>query len=88
MAGLVLTSIAHFDLNLFSWKVYPLQVIFLVSSLFRLLSFQIFRIVREPEEGSPREVIRILRSTRGMNIATGFNYLLHPFLVVEKEDRD
>ena len=88
LAGLVLTSIAHLDFHFFTWKVYPLQVIFLTSSLFRLLSFQIFKLVKEPEESTAKEIIRILRSLRGMNITNGFNYLLHPFAVVEKEDRD
>lgn len=88
LAGLVLTSIAHLDFHFFTWKVHPLQIIFLTSSLFRLLSFQIFKLVHEPEESTAKEVIRILRSLRGMNITNGFNYLLHPFTVVEKEDRD
>ena len=88
LAGLVLTSIAHLDFHIFTWKVHPLQIIFLTSSLFRLLSFQIFKLVQEPEESSAKEIIRILRSMRGMNITNGFNYLLHPFAVVEKEERD
>ena len=76
------------DFHLFAWNVYPLQIVFLTSSLFRLLSFQIFKFVREPEESSAKEIIRIIRSVRGMNITNGFNYLLHPFAVIEKEDRD
>lgn len=88
LAGLVLTTIAHLDFHLFTWKVHPLQIIFFTSSLFRLLSFQVFKLVREPEESSAKEIIRILRSMRGMNITNGFSYLLHPFAVVEKEERD
>ena len=88
LAGLVITSIADMDFHIFTWKVHALQIIFLTSSLFRLLSFQIFKLIREPEESTPKEIIRILRSMRGMNITNGFNYLLHPFEVVEKEDRD
>jgi MFS family permease len=78
--GFVLKSISGLDLQLASWRLFPVQVIFVISTLFRLLSFQLFKYVREPEEATVRQMVRVLRSIRGLNMATGFNYLLHPFI--------
>ena len=88
LAGLALSKMGHLDLHLFTWKISQLQIIFMTSTLLRLLSFQFIRRLQEPEAGSVGEVIRILRSIRGMGITNGFNYLLHPFIVIEKEIRE
>jgi hypothetical protein len=77
LAGFVLKSIGSLDLHLLSWHLFPIQVIFMASTLFRLLSFQLFKFVNEPEEVTVGQMARILRSVRGLNIATGFNYLLY-----------
>jgi MFS family permease len=88
LAGFVLKSLSELDLSLFSWKLLPLQVIFIASTLFRLLSFQFLKYVHEPEEVTVRQIVQILRSVRGLNIATGFSYLLHPFIEVTGEKRE
>jgi len=56
----------------------------LVSTVLRVLSLQILRWVSEPEETTLGQVIRVLRSVRGLNLASGFNALLHPFVEIEK----
>jgi MFS family permease len=88
LAGFVLRSMSDVDLSLFSWKLLPIQLIFIASTLFRLLSFQFFKYVHEPEEVPVRQMIRILRSVRGLNMANGFNYLLHPFVEIAGEKRE
>jgi hypothetical protein len=88
LGGHVLRSMSGLDVQLSSWTLLPLQVIFITSTLFRLLSFQLFRYVHEPEEATVGQMVRILRSVRGLNIASGFNYLLHPFIQGSRERRE
>ena len=64
---------------------FAIHITILTSTLLRLLSFQIIKLVHEPEEATVGEVVRVLRSMRGLNVANGFNHLLHPFVVIEKE---
>jgi MFS family permease len=87
VSGLILSSLIDRDFHLLSWEFHPLQGIFLISSLLRLLSLQLFRRVEEPEEVSVGQMVRILRGVRGLNMATGFNYLLHPFIEIGREIR-
>jgi MFS family permease len=84
LAGLAIKSGSNLTLQFFSWTVLPLQVIFVTSTLFRLLSLQLFKYVHEPEEVTVGQMVRILRSVRGLNMANGFNYLLHPFLEISR----
>ncbi len=84
LAGLAIKSGSNLTLQFFSWTVLPLQVIFMTSTLFRLLSLQLFKYVHEPEEVTVGQMVRILRSVRGLNMANGFNYLLHPFLEISR----
>ena len=88
LAGLAVKSATNLSLQFFSWTVFPLQVIFVTSTLFRLLSLQLFKYVHEPEEVTVGQVVRILRSVRGLNMANGFNYLLHPFLEISKNESE
>jgi len=83
LAGFILNSFSEVDLYLFSWKVLPIQLIFITSTLFRLLSFQFFKYVHEPEEFTLGQMVRVLRSVRGLNMATGFNHPLHPFIEIK-----
>jgi hypothetical protein len=53
----------------------------------RLLSFQLFKSVQEPEAVEVGQMVRILRSVRGLNMAAGFNYLLHPFVLTDEHER-
>jgi MFS family permease len=76
--GLVLKYMSELNLQLFSVTLLPLQVLFITSTLLRLLSFQLFKYVREPEEVTVGQMVRILRSVRGLNMASGFSNLLHP----------
>ncbi len=86
VSGLILKSIADVNYHIFSWKLLPLQVIFLTSTLLRFLSLQLFRYVSEPEEATIGDVVRILRSVRGLGMANGFSYLLHPFIEIAKKN--
>jgi len=85
LSGFVLKSISGLYFQLASWTLSPVQVIFVASTLFRLLSFQLFKYVHEPEEVTVGQMVRVLRSIRGLNMATGFNYLLHPFIQGPRE---
>jgi MFS family permease len=85
VAGLLLKCLALPHFHVFSFEVFPLHFIFLSSSVMRLLSFQLFRYISEPQEVEMGQMIRVLRSIRGLNIASGFNYLLHPFLEIARK---
>ena len=88
LAGFVLKSVGDVDLSLFSWNLLPIQLIFITSTFFRLLSFRFFKYVHEPEEVPVGQMIRILRGVRGLNMANGFNYLLHPFVEIRGEKNE
>jgi MFS family permease len=86
LSGLALKFMADLDLRLLDREIAPLQIVFLTSTLLRLFSIQLFKWVHEPEEATVGELVRVLRSVRGMNVATGFNYLLHPFIEITRKD--
>ena len=84
-AGLILRTVIHGDFQLFGSTVaHPLQMIFVISTLLRLFSLQIFRSVQEPQALSVGRMVRMLRSIRGLNVATGFNHILHPFFKTDE----
>ncbi len=85
LAGLALRSLDNVDLYVLGRSVVPLQAIFFTSTLLRLLSFQFLKYVHEPEEVPLGQLVRVLRGVRGLNTATGFNSLLHPFVEVAPE---
>jgi len=82
LAGLFLKLLGDLDFQIFSWNLVPLHLIFIISTLFRLLSIQILKYVREPEEAPVGQIVRVLRSARGLSMTNGFNYLLHPFIEI------
>jgi MFS family permease len=88
VAGTILMSIGDLRLHLFSYQVLPLHTIFLTSTLLRMLGRLLLNAVREPEEVSAGQLVRILRSVRGLNMANGFNYLLHPFIEIARKGRN
>jgi MFS family permease len=88
LAGSFLKSMGGLDLQLLSWKVLPLHVVFLISFISRLVSLQVFRSVREPEEVTVGQMVRIIRGVRGLNVATGFNFILHPFIEIAGGNRE
>jgi hypothetical protein len=85
VAGYILKSIGPLDLHILSWHLFPVQVIFMASTLFRFLSFQLFKFVHEPEALTVGQMVRILRSVRGLNAANGFSHPLHPFIEMKGE---
>ncbi len=87
VAGLILLSMGDLSVQFFPWKVLPLHVIFVTSTLLRVLSRQLLNSVREPEEVAVGQLVRILRSVRGLDMANGFNYLLHPFIEIVRKGR-
>jgi MFS family permease len=87
LSGFLVRNLAGVELEIFSWKLDPLQGVFLTSTVLRLLSLQFFKYVHEPEEMTVGQMFRIIRSVRGLNMATGFNYLLHPFVDFTGEKR-
>jgi MFS family permease len=87
VAGTILIAIGDLHIHLFSYQVLPLHCIFLTSTLLRMVSRLLFNSVREPEEVPAGQLVRILRSVRGLNMANGFNYLLHPFIEIVRKGR-
>jgi len=73
------------EIALLTWTFRPLQVIFLLSTAMRVLSLHFLKYVREPEEMTVRQMVRVIRSIRGLNMANGFNYLLHPFIDISRD---
>jgi hypothetical protein len=88
LAGSFLTAVSQVSFNLFTLHLVPIHIILLISTLMRLLSFQIIKRVHEPEEVGVSDMVRGLRSIRGLNLTNGFNNILHPFIAIEKENRD
>jgi Na+/melibiose symporter-like transporter len=88
LAGFIIRSLGEFDMHVLSWQILPLHLIFVTSTLLRILSLQFFRYIHEPEEVSVGQMVRVLRSVRGLNVANGFNHLLHPFIEIAKETFD
>jgi MFS family permease len=88
VAGIILIAIGDLHLHFFSYSVLPLHTIFLTSTLLRMLSRLLLNSVREPEEVSAGQLVRILRSVRGLTMANGFNYLLHPFIEIARKGRN
>lgn len=88
LSGLVLNLMGALDLQVLSWKVLPLQIIFLTSTILRLLSRQYLKHVHEPEEVTVGQMVRIIRSVRGLNVANGFNFILHPFIEIAGGNRE
>jgi MFS family permease len=86
IAGLILKLFSSADMTFLSEKILPLQFIFAISTVFRFFSLQLLRRVREPEEVTVGQLIRILRNVRGLNTSNGFNPLLHPFIAVDKKE--
>jgi hypothetical protein len=84
--GLAAKYLADLELEFVGVKMVPLQVVFVTSTILRFLTFQLFRYVHEPEETTVGQLIRVLRNVRGLNVATGFNYLLHPFVEIMGEE--
>jgi MFS family permease len=82
LAGWLVRCCLEQEIELLTWTFRPLQVIFLLSTAMRVLSLHFLKYVREPEEMTVSQMVRVLRSIRGLNMATGFNYLLHPFIEV------
>ncbi|MBN2254642.1 MAG: MFS transporter [Deltaproteobacteria bacterium] len=86
LAGYLIEHMSRTSVHLFSWNVAPIQTIFIISTVLRLLSFQLFRHIDEPEAVPVGQIIRVLRSIRGLNMASGFNYILHPFIEISRSD--
>ena len=86
MGGLAAKYMVNLELEFVGFKMVPLQVVFLISTALRLISFQLFKYVHEPEEATIGQLVRVLRNVRGLNVATGFNYLLHPFIEIMGEE--
>jgi MFS family permease len=83
--GLAAKYLVNLELEFVGLKMVPLQMVFLISTILRFVSFQLFKYVHEPEEATIGQLVRVLRNVRGLNVATGFNYLLHPFIEIMRE---
>jgi len=85
-AGTVLSFMNNVSFQFYSWHVVPLHLIFITSTLLRLLSLGLLKDLHEREAADIGELIRVLRSIRGLDIASGFNSILHPFIGVAKRE--
>jgi MFS family permease len=80
VAGIAAKSLGGDTVSVLTLQATPLQVIFLVSTGMRLASLQLLRRVQEPDVVPDQRVVRVLRNVRGLNTASGFNGVLHPFV--------
>ncbi len=88
LAGALLKTAGNdAPLPLLGHEILPIQALFVASGVLRTLSLLLLRRVQEPEEASIGQVVRVLRSLRGMTTVAGFNYLLHPFVEVSRDLR-
>lgn len=85
LAGYLLKLMSTADIQLFGWKLLPIQIVFIVSTLLRLASLQRVRPVAEPDEMPLGRMIRVLRNVRGLHLSNGFSSLLHPFVEITKK---
>ena len=91
LAGLAVQALGQGPFHLSCWVLLPLHILFVISTLLRLISLQLIRGVEEPEEVTVVQMLRVIRSVRGLNMTNGFNFLLHPFINVSEaiyEDQD
>jgi len=84
VAGYLLHHVSGMTFQVFSLTLVPLQGIFIISTLLRFISFRLFKYVDEPDAVPVKLVVRVLRSIRGLNTATGFTNILHPFIAIRK----
>ena len=84
LAGLLVQGLGQGPFHLYSWVLLPLHILFVLSTMFRLVSLQLLRRIEEPEEVTVGQMLRVIRSVRGLNMTNGFNFLLHPFVNVSE----
>lgn len=84
LAGLAVQAVGEGPFSVHSRVLLPLHLLFILSTLLRLIGLQLIRRVEEPEEVTVVEMLRVIRSVRGLNMTNGFNFLLHPFLNVSE----
>lgn len=87
LAGAFLKAADTASPDVWGLEISPIQAIFLASAALRILALVLLRRVTEPEEATLGQLVRVLRSLRGMTTVAGFNYLLHPFLEVSRDLR-
>ena len=80
LAGLALKMLSAADHSFLPAGVLPLHLIFLASTILRVVSLQLIRKFHEPQEVTIGQLIRILRNVRGLNTTNGFHPVLHPFV--------
>jgi len=80
LAGLAVKSVGGMVLHVASWQISSLQFVFVASTIMRILSVPLLTYVREPEAATIGQMVRIIRSVRGLNTANGFTSMLHPFI--------
>ncbi len=85
-AGLAVKMLSAADLSFLPSGVLPLHLIFLASTILRLVSLGLIRKFHEPQEVTIGQLIRILRNVRGLNTTNGFHPVLHPFVPVGQGD--
>jgi len=86
-AGLAIKSFLSSGIHVLWWHLSSVPVIFVISTILRFSSLPVLKYVQEPEEISVGELVRILRSVRGLNMANGFSHLLHPFIAIVRNKR-
>jgi len=84
LAGFAVKTLSAVDHSFLPAGVLPLHLIFLTSTVLRLVSLQLIRKFHEPQEVTIGQLIRILRNVRGLNTTNGFHPVLHPFVPVRQ----
>jgi hypothetical protein len=84
LAGFLLKTMGDAPLSILWLHVLPVQIVFVGSTTLRFLSLRFIRHVHEPDEVAVGQLVRVLRSVRGLNVASGFSGVLHPFIEAAK----
>ena len=88
-AGFLLRIMPEAEITIFDVELLPLHLVFMASTLMRFASRMLLKSVIEPDAAPVSQLVRILRNVRGLNVANGFNSLLHPFVeIVSKKNNN
>lgn len=81
-AGLLLRIMPEAKINILDVELLPLHLIFMASTLMRFASRMLLKTIIESDAAPVSQLVRILRNVRGLNVANGFDSLLHPFVEI------
>ncbi|MEK6571847.1 MAG: MFS transporter, partial [Bacteroidota bacterium] len=88
LGGILAGVVQHLDVSLGAIHIDHLKLIFLLSTLLRVITFPFLRRVTEPKAARPVDVIRVLLPFRDIDIFEGFQQMVQLFLAPVRYIRD